>query len=267
MEFLRARRLRATVWMSLFLGFGVGGGIAAKMTWSWLTTSPRLAIKEIVVRTGTRAPAEEVRRLAGLAEGDNIIAFRLRPAVEAIELHPWVKRASVMRELPDRVVIEIAEREVMGLASLGSLYYVDGDGEIFKKALPGDTVDYPVFTGIGLREAVEDKAGVESRLRLGLSLLEISRDSLILPESDISEVRLEPAVGATLVRAGDGMRIIFGREDLAGKWRRMEQSLVELGAEAGKVAEMDLSFENRVTVRLRDGYQAASPGDGPPEKL
>ncbi len=266
-EFMRGRGARALALAMTFVAVGAGLGIGAKSAWTWVTHTPRLAIKEIVVRTGDRVGEAEVRRLADVALGDNVIAFRLRECVQAIELHPWVKRASVMRELPDRVVIEILERDPVAVIALGALYYVDDEGEIFKKVLPGEAIDYPAFTGITLSEAVDDKESVAALLSLGIEVVELSRDSLILPWAEVSEVRLEPGRGATVVRASDGVRIVLGRGELGDKWMRVERALVELGDETEKVAELDLNFESRVTVRLRDGYRVASTGDEPAEEL
>lgn len=247
----------------LVIGCVAGGaavGAGAKAGWSWVTHSSRLAIKQIVVRTGPRVPEQEVRTLADLGEGDNILGFRLSDCVEAIEIHPWIKRASVMRELPDRVLIEIKEREPVAMMALGPVYYVDHDGEIFKKVLAGEGMDYPVLTGITLLEVLEEKERVDSLVRLGLNIIGLARDSLILPAAQISEINLDRAFGATLVRTSDAMRIRFGRGDFEDKWSRMERTLVELSGETNKVYELDLNYEGRVTVRLREGYRVASAG-------
>ena len=54
------------------------------------------------------------------------------------------------------------------------------------------------------------------------------------------------------------MRISFGHGDYENKFVRLEQTLIELGDDAAKVMELDLNYESRVTVRLRDGYRVAS---------
>ena len=259
--------MRALVLVLGFACLGAGLGLGAKALVSWAMHSPRFAIREIIVHTGPRVREEEVLRLADLSAGDNIFAFRLSEAVSAIELHPWVKSASVMRELPDRVVIDVLERKPVAVISLGALYYVDEEGEVFKKVLPGETVDYPVITGISLREVVEDKDKVTPLLQSAVSVIEIARDSLILPEKDISELRLDEKQGLTLVRNGDGMEILLGQGKFADKWRRLEQVLVELGEEASKVAELDLNYQERVTVRFKEGYRVASSHDEPGQGL
>jgi len=233
-------------------------GAGAKAAWSWVTHSPRLAINEIVIRTGPRVPEQEVRMLSDLVVGDNILGFRLSECVEAIEIHPWVKRASVMRELPDRVVIEVKEREPVAMIAIGSVYYVDRDGEIFKKVLLGEDMDCPVLTGITLQEVVEDKEAVDSLVNLGLEIIGLAASSRILPAEEISEVHLDRAYGATLVRTSDAMRIRFGEGGFEEKWTLLERTLVELSEEAKKVYELDLNYEGRVTLRLREGYRVAA---------
>jgi cell division protein FtsQ len=253
------RRLARTFWrLLLCLVVGAALGVGAKAGWTWLTSSPRFAVSKLVIHAGPRVTEPEVRMLAAIAEGDNIFSFRLADCVRALELHPWVKRASVMRELPDRVTIEIVERKPRALAALGSLYYVDGEGEVFKKVLPGESADFPVFTGLTLREVVERQAGVEARLLSGLALVALAERSSFFPATELSEIRLDRTYGALAIRTGDGMRVRFGFGNFPDKWMRLERTLVEMGADIAKVAELDLNYESKVTVRLRAGYRVAS---------
>ena len=254
-DVVKSKAFRAAILVLAFVMVGGGLGAGARGFWNWMTHSPRFAIREIVVRTEDKVSEVEVTRLANLNLGDNIFSFHLRECVEAIEIHPWVRRASVMRELPDRVIVEVSERQPVALVGLASLYYVDGEGEVFKKVLPEERMDYPIFTGIALRDLVEDKESVEPLIGLGLEVLDVAEGSVIFSPDHISEVHLDRAYGATMVRASDGLRVRLGRGDLDKKWERLEHALIELGSESTKVAELDLNFEGRVTVRLKDGYR------------
>jgi len=263
---------RAIPWRRIARGLGVvvfclligaALGVGAKAGWAWLTSSPRFAVNQVVVRTGPKVSEREVRMLAGVSEGDNIFRFRLADSVASIQIHPWVKRASVMRELPDRVVIDVVERKAAAVIALGSLYYVDTDGEVFKKVSPGESFDFPVLTGLTLKQVVEHSAGTEAMIREGLSLAELAGKSAILPADEISEIRLDPTWGAIIIRAGDGMRIRFGSGNFPDKWMRLERTLAELGPDAAKVEELDLNYESKVTVRLREGYRLASAAEPP----
>jgi len=258
---------RALLVVAGCLAAGAAAGAGAKTLWSWVTHSPAFAVKELVIRTGERVKRGEIKTLAGVTEGDNILSFRLADCVEAIEIHPWVKSASVMRELPDRVVIEVAEREPAAIIALGSLYYVDRDGEIFKKLLPYEAADYPVITGISLRAAVEEKKETERLIRLAIEIIELAKESRVMSQPAISEVHLDRTYGATVVRTGDGMRIRFGRGEYAGKFKMLERTLLELGSGSARVAELDLTYESRVTIRLREGYRVAAADAGGPGGL
>ncbi len=264
MGFFKGRTFRAVLLVAACLCIGTGAGAGAKAFWGWLTTSERFAIKEIVIRTGEKVPESDVRKLLAVTEGDNILSFNLSDCVGSVEIHPWVDRASAMRELPDRLVLDIKERVETATILFGGLYYIDEKGEIFKKVLPGENVDYPVFTGLKLRDAVEKKEEVDALIQTGLQIIALSKGSRVFPVSMISEVHLDSIYGATAVRMGDGMRIRFGRGDYENKFARLEHALVELGDDAAKVMELDLNYESRVTVRLRDGYRVASvQADGP----
>ena len=135
--FFKGKAFRAFLLVVACLSIGTGAGAGTKAFWNWLTTSERFAIKEIVVRTGEKVPESDVRKLLPITEGDNILSFNLSDCVESVEIHPWVDRASAMRELPDRLVIDVKERVEVATILFGGLYYIDEKGEIFKKVLPG----------------------------------------------------------------------------------------------------------------------------------
>jgi cell division septal protein FtsQ len=257
---LQSKIARAALIMAFFLAAGAGIGAGAKAAWSWMIHSPRFAVKEIIVHTGPRVTEQEVRMLADLNEGDNILGFSLSDIVAGVEIHPWVKSASVMRQFPDRVVIDVLEREPVAVVSLGSLYYLGQDGEIFKKLLPGEEFDYPVVTGITLRDVVDADTDKDPLLSLAVDILKVADNARVMGVDSISEINLHPTYGATLIRVSDGMIIRVGFGDLEDKWFRLERTLVELGKETEKVAELDLNYESRVTVRLRQGYKVASAG-------
>lgn len=254
----KVRWVRVILLVFGFMVAGAGAGAGAKAAWNWVTHSPRFAIRELVIRSGPRVSAPEVRTLSELTEGDNILSFRLKKCVAALEIHPWVKSASVMRELPDRVVIEIKEREPVAVIALGGLYYVDADGEVFKKLLPGEAMDYPVFTGLTLPEVVNNLETATPLIQEGIAIIGLARHSRIFRESELSEIYLDREQGATAVRAADGLRIRFGKDDIPDKWVRLERTLEEMGDETIKVAELDLNYEGRATIRLREGFRVAS---------
>jgi len=251
------RIVLAAVKIALCLVVGAGLGLLGRFTFQWVRHSPRFAISTVEIRTGARVKAEDVRKLTGIMEGKNIFSFQLANAVHQIEFHPWVLRATVTRKLPDRVEIVVTERVPMAMAALGWLYYVDQECHVFKRVLPGESLDYPVLTGLNLDQVISDQPTTEAEIRKALAVLELAKSSKVLPEKAISEVHLDPTYGVSLVTAQEGLWIRLGEGDFAERWQRLERVLVELAGDWAKVEMIDLNFQGQATVKLRAGYKLA----------
>ena len=78
-----------------------------------------------------------------------------------------------------RVVIEIEERIPRAIVAMGKLYYVDSDGVVFKEVGAGESVQFPLLTGLppdelGSRDpAVRRK--IQDAVRLGDLMAKDSR--------------------------------------------------------------------------------------------
>ena len=110
--------------------------------------SPYFSVREIQVRGGEKFGGNEIVTMAGLKHGMNM--WRIEPATieKKVAKHPWVRRVLVRREFPRRVVIEIEERTPKAIVAMGKLYYVDSDGVVFKEVGVGESVQFPLLTGL-----------------------------------------------------------------------------------------------------------------------
>ena len=100
------------------------------------------------MRGGEKFGGNEIVTMAGLKHGMNM--WRIEPATieKKVAKHPWVRRVLVRREFPRRVVIEIEERTPKAIVAMGKLYYVDSDGVVFKEVGAGESVQFPLLTGL-----------------------------------------------------------------------------------------------------------------------
>jgi cell division septal protein FtsQ len=109
----RRRHVRRLARVRRLAGVALGViavGAALGSTSRWLLESPRFTVAGVDVRGASRVASERIREAAGIAPGTNV--FRLRPheVVARVEAVPGVRRAEVIRELPDRVTIHVEER-------------------------------------------------------------------------------------------------------------------------------------------------------------
>ncbi len=98
-----------------------------------------------------RLSSEEVIEASNIETGINLLNIDLEGITRKLRLHPWIREGSVYRRFPGQLVIEVEEKTPRGILACDKLYYIDENGKIVTRVLPGDEVDLPLFTGVRTR--------------------------------------------------------------------------------------------------------------------
>jgi cell division protein FtsQ len=220
-------------------GFVAAGAIAAVGFAVWgghhfLTTSPRFAIEAIDVRGARDLSIDDVRARMPARTGDNIFVTDIDEQVAALEGDPWIARATVRRELPRTLVVEIEERRAAVVVDLDGLYLADAGGHPFKRVDPG-TADatsaaggdqLPVVTGLGRAAFVRDPIAGAAAIRGALDAIAAwgSRPAIL-------SVDIDRRGGLTLHTRETGTAIRVGQvAHLHERLRRFDQAWSHLDA-------------------------------------
>jgi cell division protein FtsQ len=241
-----ARLLRVTVFCgsATFLLFGavLGGRL--------LLGSGYFAVTTVRVENNQRLLQEEVLALSDIQQGSNIFDLDLDMIGGKIEENPWVASARVERVFPNEVTIRIEERQPQAIVRLGTLYYVDVYGEIFKMLDAGDRLDYPLISGID-RQLLLDKPEQARELLLGaLGLLTELAERRVFNLDQVSELRVAPQEGITLYTYRGGVPVRFGQNGYRTKLDRLERIYRELQPRLAAIDYIDLNVVERVIVKL-----------------
>ncbi len=109
-----------------------------------LTRSPFFAARTIEVRGASHVPRSEVLRIAAVTHDTNVFTLDAGAAERRLERDPWIADATVTKDLPSTLVIDIHERIAVAVAeSDGVLRLVADDGAFLETALPRDAVGMP----------------------------------------------------------------------------------------------------------------------------
>jgi cell division protein FtsQ len=209
--------------------------------------SPYFSVREIQVRGGEKFGGNEIVALAGLKHGMNM--WRIEPATieKKVAKHPWVRRVLVRREFPRRVVIEIEERTPKAIVAMGKLYYVDSDGVVFKEVQAGESVQFPLLTGLRLEELGNRDPVVRRRIQDAVRLSDLmAKDS-----HTISEVHFEAADRVILYTTAYPLVLHMGWGDWEGKVQRVDRVLKLWKGHEERLVTLDASFDDQVVARVR----------------
>lgn len=164
--------------LALVLLAVLGLSLALLVAHRWMIVSPFFALKSIEVTGNYQLGHDEIAALAGVGLGQNCLNLNMRKIEQGLRTNPWVQGVVVQRILPNRLVIQVTEREpAFWVRSGGRLFYAGVDGKPIAPvelkrfvSLPllmlGPPTDFKQEVLSSLREKLEQK-------RLPFSLAEV----------------------------------------------------------------------------------------------
>ena len=216
---------------------------------AWVRSHPYFAVTEILVTPTARVRPGTLLEWVGIESGMSI--WSADPAALAARLmaHPWIRRASVRREIPRRLVLRVREREPAAILLLDRLYYVDRTGTVFARLGAHDRLDVPFVTGIEAAVLGGERPYPRRAVRQALKLLELTRVSGL--PFRVSEVHIERGQGITVFPVAPPVALGFGWGRFPAKLARLAQVLQAFAGREAQIREIDLSYETQAVIRLR----------------
>ena len=103
------------------------------------------------------ARREDILAIVGVEEGGSIVEFDARGARERLVAKDWIASASILRQFPNTLHIEIVERAPFALWQYkGAFSVVDRSGVTLSGFPVRDHLDLPIVVGRGAGEAAFD---------------------------------------------------------------------------------------------------------------
>lgn len=179
------------------LGLGVWG----------IVNSPIFGVDRIRVEGAHELTADEVRSLAGVEPGQNLLRLSLDGVVDGVERNAWVAQARAERSLPTTLVIRVRERRAAGWLDDPSGAAVIAEDGVVVERVPGTPRHLPSLGALSQPLAPGERlAETPVTLRVASSL---GRDLLGAVASVAvvdGELVLELRAGGE-VRYGDPVRL------------------------------------------------------------
>lgn len=216
---------------------------------AWVFTAPRFRLRSVeVAGAAHRVQDGWVRQALAPLQGENLVRLSLAEAAVRVQLNPWIESVEMVKELPDRLRVKVAERRPVALLMAGGgLAYADSEGRAIA----------PVATPAELEEA--RKAG----------LLVVSFSHQPHPDGMAAALKVAAELGRVQPTwAGNLARIeVLGEEDfrlqtdalpfpllvrsgqVGPKVQRLVELLPELSRRYPRIEAVDLRFSRRIVVQ------------------
>jgi cell division protein FtsQ len=245
----RARRRRVLVRLArvgaaaviLLAGVGAAAGAAR-----WVTTSPRFAVAAVEVRGASRVPETRILAAAGIVPGANLWTLDARQVVSRVEALPEIRRADLVRELPNRVRIVVEERRPFTLVHAARLHWMDEDGRVLGEERRAVAPGTPVISGLTEEELASMRTSPGPKARAAVTLIRALLRSGPALAAEISEIDMSRPEGPVLYTV-DGVEVRLGAEDWDERLARLEGVLAQVATQ--DVSGVDLRFKDQVVLR------------------
>lgn len=196
--------------------------------------SPLLDVEEIAVAGARATDPATVAEAAGVDIGSALLLADLDAVERRVEALPWIEEATVERDLPGGVAIDVIERSPSAVVAAGDVaMLVDPDGVVLSdadpNALPPAISPFPPFVRVVVAEAPPGPGGrVDQGLLDAIALAERLRGN---PANVVAAVHLEPTLhlelaGGGIVDLGDGDAIDSKIEAFRTIHARVDQACI-----------------------------------------
>lgn len=212
----------------------------------WLLTSPRFAVGDIDVRGASRLPVERIRAVAAIPPGSNVWSLDTRQVLARLEAMPEIRRADVVRALPNRVTIVVEERRPFTLVHAGRLHWLDEEGHVLGEESRAVAPDVPVISGLAEDELATMRTAPGPKARAAIALIRALLRSGSALTAEISEIDMSRTEGPVLYTV-DGVEVHLGADEWDERLARLEGVLAQVATQ--DVSGVDLRFRDQVVLR------------------
>ena len=165
-------------------------------------------VTEIQVKGCDLLTPEYLKSYAGVKEKANIFAVDSQGIKEKLLNLPQLKEVAVFRDLPDKLVIEVKEREPRAVIFLDDVYYlIDSKGWLLQVVDNLAAQEKPVITGVEIEKKENERLEVTSSLSKIMVFLKGLSDSSYLKIEEITVSEL-----GTVAFLEEGGRVKLGEE-------------------------------------------------------
>ena len=213
----------------------------------FLYRSDAFSIENVKVTGVSHLTDQEISQLAAVPDDSTLLRLDTAGIIERLETHPWVESATIHRQIPDTIEIEITERTPAAAVYIneGSIWVISTDNTWLSAATEDDWNSMQRITDVSA--AIEaPAAGNECSDEGVVNAIAIYAGVTDSFAQQIYSISAESAIKATLVLT-NGVTVAFGEADEIDLKEAAVQSL--LSQYEGTISYINVRTPSRPTYR------------------
>jgi cell division protein FtsQ len=243
--------IKATVGFALSLVVIVVYSAALAHSYFALLDAPWFRVSEVAIIGLKHLKEDEILNALMIPSEASLLSLKSSQLVKRLESLPWIESSVVQFSLPNRVVVEIAEREPLAIIHSEDLYLIDTEGKLVSRASSDQKQKFLLvegFSGLSLKEGDVLPQETLKGLKALLSALEQSKTWL--PSGSILQCRWNAETGFALYTTRNSICIQLGWHDFNRKLDHLQHvfRVLEERAWWNSVIGIDLDYDDRAFV-------------------
>ena len=221
--------------------------------YDFFTQTRHFQARQIVVSGMQRLSRQEVMALAGVELQTNILSVNLATTRKRLLADPWIAEATVSREIPSGLHIDIREEVPLALLDMGDGqgFLINAAGKVFKREDGSESSAMPRVEGLDHSDLPVSGQPASEAFRAVMTLLRLAGEkSNPLSLSGIRRIHMDREIGATLFSGDDERTVKLGFGHYQEKMEALGRLKItpEQGQPAGPVPVIDLFDVNRIVM-------------------
>ncbi len=210
-------------------------------------------VDTIKVTGNSTIPQQDIIDLAGIETGIKLFEANENLVSKAVELHPMVKEAQLVRHLPRTLEIKVTERVMWAvIPAINEFLIIDSEGVCINKSLQLPTPEIPVITVDPVPQQIIMGQAVEPQ---GVDFIRKIWDELSEQErAQISDFHFTSTSQELIIYTAEGTEIRFGKKErldeklsVISQVFKLEQEFLEAGQDA--LVYVDVRYKGQPVVK------------------
>jgi len=189
----------------------------------------------------------------------NIFFVPLEQRKKQLEQIPWVQSAAVMRLLPNRIKIVVAERTPVAFVEVNShIEMIDANGVIMELPANQSRYSFPVIVGVSDNDPLSVRA---ARMKIYTRFMQELDSSGAHYSADISDVDLSDPddVRATVTDPHGAVLVHLGSSNFLEHFQVYVTHVQEWRSQFQRLDSVDLRYDHQVIVNPDSAREMAKP--------
>jgi cell division protein FtsQ len=243
--------IKATVGFCFSLVVVVLYSAALAHSYYALVDAPWFRVSEVAIIGLKHLKEDEILSALMIPPEASLLSLKSSQLAKRLESLPWIESSAVQLSLPNRVVVEVAEREPLAVVHSEDFFLIDTDGKLVSRASTDQRQGFLLvegFSGLNLKEGDALPPDALKGLKTLLSALEQSKGWM--PLSSILQCRWNAETGFALYTTRNSICIQLGWDGFNRKLNHLQRvfGILEERALWNSVIGIDLDYEDRAFI-------------------